>query len=128
MGTSEDPLIPTQAPLEQIAAGFGEVFTGVRRASGDPIIMSSFLGMLLVLGGFGAFFLAWKGSAATLVVPIQLAYLISGGVTGFALIGAGLGIMYVQMSRHLEAREDYGWSIALDRAIGVLGAFKGKKI
>lgn len=124
MGTSDDLLIPSRPPLEQIAAGFGEVFTGVRRASADPVIMAAFVGMLLIATGFGAFFLAWKGSAATLVVSIQLAYLISGGISGFALVAAGLGIMYVQMSRHLDAREDFGWSIVLDRAIVLLATLK----
>ena len=125
MGISDDPN-PSQSPLEQIAAGFGEVFTGVRRSFNDPTITSIFVSMLLIAASFGAFFLAWKGSAATLVVGIQLAFLFSGGLSGFALLFAGLGIMYVQMSRHLEAREDLAWSIVLDRSLAVLGGIKGR--
>jgi uncharacterized membrane protein len=119
-----EDLSSTQTPLEQIAAGFGEVGTGIRRASSDPVIMSVFVSILLILAGFGAFFLGWKGSAATLAVGVQMAFLVSGGAAGFALVGAGLGIAYVQMSRHLEAREVHAWSMVLDRALGLLGALK----
>jgi len=125
MGTSDD-LNPSQSPLEQVATGFGEVFTGIRRSFNDPTITSIFVSMLLIAAGFGAFFLAWKGSAATLAVGIQIAFLFSGGISGFALLFAGLGIMYVQMSRHLEAREDLAWSIVLDRALAVLGGLRGR--
>lgn len=82
--------------------------------------MSVFLAMVLTAAGFGAFWLSWKGSAASLSAPIQMAYLFSGGVSGFALVGAGMGIMYIQMSRHLEAREDRAWSLALEDALGLL--------
>jgi uncharacterized membrane protein len=92
----------------------------------DPAIMSIFVSMMLVLAGFGAFFLAWSGSAGTFFVPVQIAYLVSGGMSGFALVLTGVGIMYIQMSRHIEAREDYAWAIVLDRALGILAAVKGR--
>src|SRR3712207_6161368 len=99
MAVAGEPLlVPAKSPLEQIAAGFGEVFEGMRRGAADAVIMSSFVSILLILAGFGSFWLAWKGAAATLAVGIQLAYVTSGGLSGFALIAAGLGIMYVQMS------------------------------
>jgi uncharacterized membrane protein len=124
---SSDELVGSERPpLEQIAAGFGEVFTGIRRASADPIIASVFVSMLLIAGGFVAFILAWKGAAATLAVSIQIAFIVSGGLSGFALIGAGLGIMLIQMSRHLDAREDQAWSLVLDRALGLLGVVKAR--
>lgn len=110
----------TRTPFEQIGAGFAEVFEGLRRAVADGVIMSVFLSFVLVLAGFGGFFLAWRGAADTLAVGVQLAYLISGGMGGFALIAGGMGIMYVQMSRHLAAREDREWAIVLDRALGIL--------
>jgi uncharacterized membrane protein len=119
-----DDLTSSRTPLEQIAAGFGEIFTGIRRAASDPIITSIFVSLLLIAAGFGAFFIAWKGSAATLAVGVQMAFLVSGGAAGFGLVAAGMGIAYIQMSRHLEAREVYAWSTMLDRAIGLLGALK----
>jgi uncharacterized membrane protein len=112
--------------MGQIAAGLGEAFAGLRVAMADPAIMSVFVSMLLVVAGFGAFLLAWKGSSETLFVPIQIAYLVSGGLSGFALVLAGAGIMYIQMSRHIDAREDYAWSIVLDRALGLLASVKGR--
>lgn len=125
MAVAGEPLlVPARSPLEQIAAGFGEVFEGMRRARADAVIMSSFVSLLLVLAGFGSFWLAWKGAAATLSVGVQIAFLTSGGLSGFALIAAGLGIMYVQMSRHLEAREDREWAVVLDKALGMLEVLK----
>lgn len=122
--TSDELLASSRSPLEQIGAGFAEIFEGLRRSAADAIIMSSFLSFLLVLAGFASFLLAWRGAAATLTVGIQLAYLVSGGVSGFALITAGMGVMYIQMSRHLAAREDREWAEVLDRALALLGGIR----
>lgn len=112
------------SPLGQIAAGFGEIFKGFGRAANDSLIMSSFVAALLVLAGFGAFYLSWRAAAATLAVSIQLTYVFSGGVSGLALIAAGSGILYVQMSRHLAAREDREWERMLDKSLDLLAALK----
>lgn len=55
----------------------------------------------LVLGGFGAIFLAWNGAAGEDHVPAQLPYLISGGLAGLVLAAAGLTLL-----RNFEARRD----------------------
>ena len=121
MIATEDPAVAAPgAPFEQIGAGLTDVYEGLRRAIADGIFLSAFLSSVLAIAGFGAFFFAWKGAAGTLAVGVQLAYLASGGVGGFALIAGGMGIMYVQMSRHLDAREDAAWAIVLDRALGIL--------
>ena len=121
MIATEDPAATSsRAPFEQIGAGLADVYEGLRRAITDGIFLSAFLSSVLVLAGFGAFFFAWKGAAGTLAVGVQLAYLASGGAGGFALIAGGMGILYVQMSRHLDAREDAAWAIVLDRALGIL--------
>ncbi len=113
-------LAPDRAPFEQIGAGLADIFEGLRRAAAEGILLSAFLSTMVVLGGFGSFYLAWRGAAGTLAVGVQLAFLLSGGIGGFALIGAGMGIMYVQMSRHLAAREDRAWALVLDRALAIL--------
>ena len=120
IATEERALVQGRAPFEQIGAGFVDIFEGLRRAVSQGIFVSVFVSSMLVLAGFGGFFLAWFGASGTLAVGVQLAYLMSGGLGGFALIAGGMGIMYVQMSRHLQAREDAAWAAVLDRALGIL--------
>ena len=125
----EGPTAPApgqQSPISLILAGFGEAFRGIRQAAADRSIMSAFLAFLLAVAGFAAFFLAWKGAAATLVVSVQLPYIISGGLAGFGLLGLGLGILHTQMSRRIDAREDRAWALVLDRALRLLEALKSK--
>ncbi|HJR24819.1 MAG TPA: hypothetical protein VJ804_05055 [Acidimicrobiales bacterium] len=56
-------------------------------------------GVALVVAGFIALFLAWNGAAAKDYVEGQLPYLISGGLVGVGLIGAGLTVINVQSRR-----------------------------
>ena len=121
MSTVEERgMTPARAPFEQIGAGIVEIYEGLRRAIAEEILLSASVASLLVFAGFGAFFLAWKGVAATFAVGVQIPYLLSGGVGGFALIAGGMGILYLQMSRHLDARENAAWGVVLDRALGIL--------
>jgi Flp pilus assembly protein protease CpaA len=56
-------------------------------------------GVGLVVLGFIALFLAWNGAADKDYVEGQLPYLISGGMVGVGLIGAGLTVVNVQARR-----------------------------
>lgn len=60
-----------------------------------------FTTIVLVLAGVGAVFLAWNGAASHDHVPAQLPYLVSGGLGGLILTGAGLVLL-----RNFEARRD----------------------
>jgi uncharacterized membrane protein len=110
--------------LEQLRLGLRELFKGLRLAVADRFVMSCFIAFLLLVGGFASFFLAWNGSASTVAVGVQLAYLASGGLGGFALIGFGVGLLYTQISRRLAAHEDLEWQIVLDRALALLVVLK----
>lgn len=68
-------------------------------ATGSPVSA----GVLLVVAGFVALFLAWNGAAAKDYVEGQLPYVISGGMVGLGLIGAGLTIVNVQARRADQA-------------------------
>ena len=57
------------------------------------------VGVLLVVAGFVAMFLAWNGAAEKDFVQGQLPYLISGGLVGLALVGSGLTVINVQARR-----------------------------
>ena len=57
------------------------------------------VGVLLVVVGFIALFLAWNGAAGKDFVQGQLPYLISGGLVGIAFVGCGLTVINVQARR-----------------------------
>lgn len=97
---SDKPNVPTT--LKDLTRAF---FSELGRRLVDPFVASCLVAGGLVVAGFGAIALGWKGASATLFVPIQLAYIASGAVAGLALIVLGLGILHVQGSRWLEARE-----------------------
>jgi hypothetical protein len=60
-------------------------------------------GVALVLAGFVALFLAWNGASGIDYVEGQLPYLLSGGLVGLGLIGAGLTVVNVQARRQDQA-------------------------
>lgn len=60
-------------------------------------------GLSLVVAGVIAIFLAWNGAAGRDYVEGQLPYLISGGLIGLSLIGAGLTVVNVQTRRQDQA-------------------------
>lgn len=61
------------------------------------------VGVLLVLAGFIALFLAWNGAAAKDFVQGQVPYVISGGLVGLALVASGLTVVNVQARRADQA-------------------------
>ncbi len=76
-----------------------------RRLAGDAFARSIIFSAALVVGGFIAIALAWRGAARSLVVAEQLSFLVSGGIGGLAMILTGAGIIAIQASRYLNARE-----------------------
>lgn len=60
---------------------------------------ATFIGVGLVLAGFVMIGLGWRGGAATLFVPTQVAYGVSGGMVGLGLVGTGLAVLAVQATR-----------------------------
>ena len=69
----------------------------------DPWRRSIVLAAVLVVAGFVAIVIAWVGVAATRVVPTQVAFAVSGGMGGFALVGTGIALLEVQRRRHAMA-------------------------
>jgi hypothetical protein len=61
------------------------------------------LGWLLVAAGFAAIGAGWAGVQSTTVVPVQLAFLTSGGVAGFALVVVGSGLLRLDDVRATRA-------------------------
>ena len=71
----------------------------------DPVTVSMWVAAGLVLAGFVAIALGWRGAAATLDVPVQVPYLVSGGLAGLALIIGGVVLVLVQLGRREAADE-----------------------
>ena len=96
--------------------GFG---TGIGRLRSDPFARSIAFAIVLILGGFAAIGLGWRGAARSLIVAEQLPFLISGGLGGLALIVAGAGMVAVQASRYWNARERRQLDLIVSRAGGL---------
>ena len=120
----QPPSSAARDPLGQIGAGLRELGRGFLSSFGDRFSLSCILAFLLGAGGFVSFFLGWRGAADTLVVAVQLAYLMSGGFTGLALIATGIGLLYIQLSRRVAAREHRELEVLLDRALDLLAEVK----
>jgi len=62
------------------------------------------LGVLLCLIGFVAIFLGWNGAAGKALGSAQFPFLISGGISGLAIIVIGAAMLVVQNAREDRAR------------------------
>lgn len=61
------------------------------------------LGLGFCLAGFAAIFLGWNGAASYDRVPAQFPWLISGGITGLALMVIGASLIVVENNRRDRA-------------------------
>lgn len=77
----------------------------LRRALAQPVVSTGAGLVGLVLAGFGALVLAWRGVAATQYVPFQVPFLLSGAVAGLGLVVLGLGLLDAHVNRALAASE-----------------------
>lgn len=76
--------------------------------------------VLLILVGFGLIALGWRGAAATLFIPTQVAYAVSGGIAGIALIGTGAAVLNVQASRIATAERSHRLHQMIDETFAAL--------
>ncbi len=58
-----------------------------------------FLGLFVIVGGFGLIAYTWSKVAATISVGLQLPYLASGGFIGLGLVVVGVGIISIGVKR-----------------------------
>lgn len=91
----------------------------------DPRVSTTLVLAAAVVGGMLLLAEGWRGVAATLVVPFQVPYLVSGAVAGVAVTGAALGLLRVHLDR-VEAAEERRQTAELQREVlrllaGVLG-------
>jgi hypothetical protein len=70
-----------------------------RRGGDRQVRFGRILGLFFSLAGFTTIALGWNGSAKSAFVDVQFPYLISGGVTGLALIVLGVGLLVMAQIR-----------------------------
>jgi len=88
----------------------------------DPYIGGLSMFATLTLGGCVAIAMAWRGAARTVDVPLQTPWVMSGGLTGVALVGVGLSLFAAQVRRKQAARRRRTLDSMLDQALVVLAA------
>jgi hypothetical protein len=69
----------------------------------DPGVQALLVLGALAVAGFVMLALAWRGGARTPYVPLQLPWLVSGGMIGLALVGMALGGWSIHLGRSQDA-------------------------
>lgn len=82
----------------------------------DPRVSTTLVLAGVVLAGLLLLSQGWRGTAATLFVPYQVPYLVSGAITGVACAGAGLVLLKVHIDR-TEAAQERRETAALQREV-----------
>lgn len=82
----------------------------------DPRVSTTLVLSAVVVAGLLLLSQGWRGVAATLFVPYQVPYLVSGVVTGVACVGAGLALLRVHLDR-TEAAQERQETAALQREV-----------
>lgn len=81
---------------------------------------ATILGIVTILLGFAAIGIGWVGAAASLFVPTQMAYVVSGSLTGIALIGTGAAVLNAQANRIVSADRSHELDRIIDDTVEVL--------
>ena len=71
----------------------------------DPALPGLVVMAAIAIGGGIGLFFGWRAVARTIYVPLQLPAVVSGGIGGLALIGLGVALFDLQMTRRSLARE-----------------------
>ena len=90
-----------------------------------PAKLASYIAIGMILGGFALIALAWNGAASIGYLQGQFPYLLSGGVAGLGLIGAGAGLLFVQVQRELDAEEARHYQRVVDTLRNTVTALRG---
>ena len=90
-----------------------------------PAKLASYIAIGMILGGFALIALAWNGAAGIGYLQGQFPYLLSGGVAGLGLIGAGAGLLFVQVQREIDAEEARHYQRVVDGLRQTVVALRG---
>ena len=70
----------------------------------DPFVVSVVALGVLGAAAFAVLALTWRGVAAQVDVAAQVAFIVSGGIGGLALVGFASGVVVIQARRWTEAQ------------------------
>lgn len=68
-----------------------------------PAKLATHVALAMTAAGFGTILLAWNGAASFDRTPQQFPYLLSGGITGIALIIVAMAVLVMQVARRASA-------------------------
>lgn len=100
--------------------------TRLRRALNDPFTVSVTVLGFLAAAGLAGIAIGWRGAAASLVVSVQLPYIVSGVMGGVALLGFSLGLLLVQARRRQEAQRRAEFDRVVRAAADLLAAARSR--
>jgi hypothetical protein len=93
-----------------------------RAAGRDPYSVSIVVLLVLAAAGLAGLGIGWAGAAGSLVVSVQLPYIVSGVIGGAALLGFSLGLLIIQARRHREAQRRVQFDRVVRAAADLLAA------
>jgi hypothetical protein len=99
----------------------------VRARRGDPDTQRLAVPTLLVLAGFGTTIWAYVGSSGERIVAQQIPWIVSGGLTGAALIVLGVTLAALHLRRRNEAVEIVALDMATRQATEVAALLHARK-
>lgn len=100
--------------------------TRVRAAGRDPYRVSIVVLVALAVAGLAGIVVGWSGAAGSLVVSVQLPYIVSGVIGGLAVLGLSLGLLIIQARRHREAQQRAQFDRVVHAAADLLAAARGR--
>lgn len=85
----------------------------------DPGVQAAVALGLLAVVGLAMLALAWRGAARTVYVPLQLPWLVSGGMAGLGVLGVALASLHVHLSRRDAAAHRLAMEQFMRDAVGL---------
>ncbi len=119
--TTEVELIEASGDTPEPAA-WRRRLAGVARIMDPSSSVPVYFGVLVAMAGFALIAVTWGEVAALTSVALQLPYLVSGGLTGLALVMVGMTIVNVQVRRRDVAER----ARQMERLAGILGEAGGR--
>jgi hypothetical protein len=71
---------------------------------------------VLVVAGFVAIVISWRGAAATASIALQMPFVVSGAFAGLGLVVFGATLAHIELTRRLAAEEEAALRTIVDSA------------
>lgn len=92
-----------------------------------PARLATHVALAMTAAGFGTIFLAWDGAASFDRTPQQFPYLLSGGITGIALITVAMAVLVVQVARRASAERRRQMAQVNEAMAGLVAAARDQR-